>query len=51
MTGDAYVHSGVSNSGNINTVGGMPTWEMPEMPQVDFSFNFAAMMAFFGWTL
>jgi hypothetical protein len=48
MTGDATVESGVSNSGNINVVGDMLDWEMPEMPQVDFSFNFAAMMAFFG---
>lgn len=48
VTGDATVNSGVSNSGNVNVVGDMPTWEWPTMPEVDFSFNFAAMMAFFG---
>jgi hypothetical protein len=48
-TGNASVTSGVSNEGNVNSVGPMSGWEMPGMPEVDFSFNFAAMMAFFGF--
>lgn len=47
MTGDASVTSEVGNSGNVNTVG--DSWDWPEVPaNVEFSFNFAAMMAFFG---
>lgn len=50
-TGDAYTDSNVSNSGNVNTVGDAWDWEVPEMPEVEFSFSFAAMMAFFGLSL
>lgn len=47
-TGNAGVNSEVSNSGNVNSVGNLP-FDMPEMPSnVEFSFNFAAFLAFFG---
>ena len=47
-TGNAAVRTGVSNSGTVNTVGDLP-FDMPEMPSnVEFSFNFAAFLAFFG---
>lgn len=47
-TGDATVLSGVENSGNVNVVG---DFEMPEMPEVELSFNFAALLAFFGMSM
>lgn len=47
VTGNAASATSVSNSGNINSVGSLP-FDMPEMPEVDFSFNFAALWAFFG---
>ena len=46
-TGAAVSDTSVSNSGNTNTLGDL-SFEMPEMPDFEFSFNFAAMMAFFG---
>ena len=52
MTGNATVNSGVSNSGNVNTVGDFGPFDWPDFPSnVEFSFNFAAMMAFFGMSL
>jgi hypothetical protein len=47
VTGDAYNSNGISNSGNVNVVGDMP-FDFPDMPEVEFSFNFAALWAFFG---
>lgn len=47
ITGDATSNSGISNSGNVNVVGSMP-FVMPEMPNVELTFNFAALWAFFG---
>ena len=40
VTGDAESNNSISNSGNVNSLG--------EMPNVEFSFNFAALWAFFG---
>jgi hypothetical protein len=48
ITGDATVDSDVSNSGNVNVVGDFPLG-LPDMPEVDFSFNFAAFLALFHW--
>jgi hypothetical protein len=50
VTGDAKSATDVSNSGNVNSVGDLLP-EMPEMPEFEFSFNFAAMMAFFGLSI
>lgn len=50
VTGDAESTTSVSNSGNVNSVGGFP-FDMPDMPEVDFSFNFAALWAFFGMSM
>jgi hypothetical protein len=47
VTGNAKSSTSVSNSGNVNSVGSLP-FDMPEMPEVDFSFNFAALWAIFG---
>lgn len=47
MTGNADSSTGVSNSGNVNSVGDS-MFDWPDMPAVDFSFNFAALWAFFG---
>lgn len=47
VTGDAVSETSVSNSGNVNSVGDF-SLELPELPGVDFSFNFAALWAFFG---
>lgn len=47
VTGSANSKTSVSNSGNMNVVGDLP-FDMPEMPEVDFSFNFAALFAMFG---
>lgn len=48
LTGSAVSNVGVSNEGNINSLGDL-SFEMPELPSnVEFSFSFAAMMAFFG---
>lgn len=46
-TGDADVNSAISNSGNVNSVGDL-NFEWPELPEVEYSFNFAALWAFFG---
>jgi hypothetical protein len=46
-TGDATNNVDVNNSGNVNTVGNFG-FDWPEVPGVDFSFNFAALWAFFG---
>lgn len=51
VTGNATVNSGISNSGNVNSVGDFGPFEWPELPSFEFSFNFAAMMAFFGMSL
>jgi len=48
LTGDATIESGVSNSGNVNVVGNFLPFELPEMPHFEFSFNFAALWAFFN---
>lgn len=50
VTGDAYAETNVSNSGNMNVLGNLP-FNMPEMPQVDFSFNMAFLWAMFGMSL
>ncbi len=47
MTGDATVDSSVNNSGNVNVVGDMP-FDFPDMPEIDFSFNFSAFWMLFG---
>ena len=46
VTGDALVDTGVNNSGNVNVVGDLMGIDWPEMPNVEFSFNFAALWAF-----
>ncbi len=46
-TGPATSNTDVENSGNVNTVGDF-NFDMPDMPGVDFSFNFAALWAWFG---
>ncbi len=48
LTGDATVDSSVSNSGNVNVVGDFLPIELPEVPNFEFSFNFAALWAFFN---
>lgn len=50
-TGDAYIRADLENSGNLNSVGNLPFSfpQMPQFPEIDFSFNFAALMAFFGF--
>ena len=45
-TGNAVSATDVANSGNVNSVGDM--MGMPEMPDFEFDFNFAALWAFFG---
>lgn len=50
VTGDAYNNNSISNSGNVNVVGDMP-FDFPEMPEVEFSFNIAALWAFFGMSM
>ena len=45
-TGPATSKTEVSNSGNVNSVGDMIDW--PDMPEVDFDFNFAALWAMFS---
>lgn len=47
VTGDATSNTDVVNSGNVNTVGDH-SFEMPEMPNVEFSFSMAALWAWFG---
>ena len=47
-TGDAYAGAAVENSGNVNTLGSMMDWDWPDMPEMEFNFNMAAMWAFFG---
>lgn len=47
LTGDATVESGVNNSGNVNVVGDFLPVELPDMSDFEFSFNFAALWAFF----
>jgi len=52
MTGNATVDAGVSNSGNVNSVGDLLPFDWPDFPgNFEFSFSFAAMMAFFGLSL
>lgn len=48
LTGDATTESDVNNSGNVNVVGDLLPLELPEMPNFEFSFNFAALWAFFN---
>ena len=48
VTGNATSNVDVTNSGNVNTVG---NFGWPVMPEVDFSFNFAALWAFFGMSM
>jgi hypothetical protein len=51
VTGDATVESGVSNSGNVNTIGNVGSvtpFPMPDWSDYDFTFNMAALWAFFG---
>lgn len=48
VTGDATVESGVNNSGNVNVVGDFLPIALPTVPHVEFSFNFAALWAFFN---
>ena len=49
MTGNATSDTSVSNSGNVNSVGDFGPFDWPDFPSdVEFSFNFAAMLAFFG---
>lgn len=49
MTGNASADSGVSNSGNVNSVGNLPPFEWPHFPSdVEFSFNFWGLWAFLG---
>lgn len=50
VTGDANSTTSVSNSGNVNTVGDF-SLDLPELPEVDFSFNFAALWAFLGMSI
>jgi hypothetical protein len=48
-TGNATNTTGVSNSGNVNTVGGTPfVIPMPGNTNMSFSFSLQALMAFFG---
>jgi hypothetical protein len=48
VTGDALVDTGIVNSGNVNSVGDLMDFDMPEMPNFEWSFNMAALWAFFG---
>jgi hypothetical protein len=48
VTGDAESDTEVSNSGNVNSVGDLLPFEWPDMPEVEVSFSFAALLAFFG---
>jgi len=50
VTGNAHSSTSVSNSGNINSVGDLP-FGMPEMPNVNFSFNMAALWAMIGLSM
>lgn len=47
VTGNATSNTDVENSGNVNTVGDFD-FDMPEMPNVEFSFSMAALWAWFG---
>jgi len=51
LTGDATSDTSVENSGNVNVDGDISPFDWPEMPDFEFSFNFMAMMAFFGMSL
>jgi len=49
ITGDATDNVGVSNSGNVNALNSSITpFPWPEMPQVNVTINWAALLAFFG---
>lgn len=50
VTGDAHTTTNVSNTGNVNTVGDFG-FDLPEMPDVDFSFNLAALWAWFHMSM
>ena len=50
LTGDATVTVGVSNSGNVNQIGGALPLPWP-LPPVEFNFNWAGFWAFFGLLL
>lgn len=44
-TGNSNVTTGVSNSGNSNVIGSVPTFQMPDFQS---SFDWSALIAFFG---
>lgn len=49
ITGNSTSSTNVDNSGNVNSVGDLLPFDMPEFPSnVEFSFNMAALWAFFG---
>jgi len=49
VTGNATSNVDVNNSGNVNSVGSLLPFDWPDFPsELEFSFSFAAMMAFFG---
>ncbi len=48
LTGDATIESAVSNLGNVNVVGDFLPIALPTVPHIGFSFNFAALWAFFN---
>ena len=51
-TGAALSDTIIENSGNVNSVGSALPYEWPEhTSNVEFSFNFAALMAFFGMSV
>lgn len=52
VTGDATSTTYVTNSGNVNAVGEAApfVWELPNT-NVEFSFNFAAFLAYFGLSM
>ena len=52
ITGDATNMTDVSNSGNVNTVGGAPfVIPMPGNTNMNVSFNIQALLAFFGLSM
>lgn len=54
MTGDAYDSTEVSNSGNVNTIGGgspLVPWWPTDLSGISVSFNLSAFMAFLGLSM
>lgn len=50
VTGNATSNVGVSNSGNVNTIGDFD-FDLPDLPEVDFDFNMAVLWAWLSMSM